>query len=169
MSKRTFIDDFVMLKLTKVEEVIMIPLFIFAVVIGFINVVLRYIFHSPIYGAEEFFTYAFLWSLFIGFSTALKYEFHVDVTIVYNYLPDSIQRICDFVSSIIGLGFCAFFTYFGYHMVLDHYRIGGVTLDAGIPMWILALILPVSGILLGIGFLYRIYIACRSKDFKYNK
>jgi C4-dicarboxylate transporter DctQ subunit len=157
MSKQTLIDNIITSKLTKVEESIMIPLFVFAVLLGFVNVVLRYLFHASIYGAEEVFTFAFVWSIFIGFSTALKEERHVEVTVVYNYLPRSMQRVCDLASSIIGVAFCVFFTYFGYHMVLSQYRLGGVTMDARLPMWIIALILPVGGILLGISFLYRIY------------
>ncbi|MFO7875979.1 MAG: TRAP transporter small permease [Desulfovermiculus sp.] len=157
MSKKTLIDDIITSKLTKVEESVMIPLFVLAVLLGFVNVVLRYAFHSAIYGAEEVFTFAFVWAIFIGFSTALKDERHVEVTILYNYLPRSIQKICDFVSSIIGLLFCIFFTYFGYYMVIDQHRFGGVTMDARLPMWIIALILPIGGILLGISFLYRIY------------
>lgn len=157
MSNQTLIDNIITSKLTKVEESIMIPLFVFAVLLGFVNVALRYIFHASIYGAEEVFTFAFVWAIFIGFSTALKDERHVEVTIVYNYLPRSIQRVCDFVSSMIGLAFCVFFTYFGYHMVIDQHRFGGVTMDARLPMWIIALIMPIGGTLLGISFLYRIY------------
>jgi C4-dicarboxylate transporter DctQ subunit len=157
MEQQTLLDNIRTSKLTKVEETVMVPLFAVAVLVGFVNVVLRYVFHASIYGAEEIFTYCFVWAVFIGFSTALKEERHVEVTIVYNYLPKWIQSICDFISSLIGLLFCIFFTYYGYHMVIDQHRFGGVTMDARIPMWITALILPIGGSLLGISFIYRLY------------
>lgn len=156
-ANETIIDNLIYNKLTRVEESIMIPLFLLAVVIGFVNVVLRYLFQQGMFGAEELFTFAFVWAIFIGFSTALKKEMHVEVTIFYNMMPPTLQKICELISSLVGLSFCFFFTYYGYDMVVKHYSMGGVTMDTRLPMWMISIILPVSGLLLGVSFLYRIY------------
>lgn len=157
MKKETWLDRLVTKKITAVEVALMIPLFVLAVFVGFVNVVMRYVFEKGIYGAEEVFTFLFVWAIFIGFSTALKDGSHVEVTLVYNYLPRWLQRITDVISSLVGIGFCLFFTYYGFHAVTQQYNLGGVTMDARIPMWLVSLILPASGILLGISFIYRIY------------
>ncbi len=156
-ANETIIDNLIYNKLTRIEESLMIPLFLLAVSIGFVNVVLRYLFQRGMYGAEEVFTFTFVWAIFIGFSTALKEGLHVEVSIVYNLLPKPLQKTCDFLSSLIGLFFCYFFTYYGYEAVVKHYSMGGVTMDARLPMWMISVILPISGVLLGISFLYRIY------------
>jgi C4-dicarboxylate transporter, DctQ subunit len=142
--------------LNKFEKIIMIPLFLLGMCISLYGVFMRYVINSPVHWIEEIFALTLVWAIFIGFSTALKNNNHIALDLVYVHLPKRIQRILDLVGFLIGIAFSIFFIYYGTLMVLEAYRIGGVTLDARIPLWITSLIMPLTGILLMLAFIEKI-------------
>jgi TRAP-type C4-dicarboxylate transport system permease small subunit len=55
--------------------------------------------------------------------------------------------------------------YYGLQMVLQAYRVGGVTLEAQIPLWIATFIIPIAGLLLFLAYVEK----CMNHFSKKNK
>ena len=140
----------------KIEKMIMIPLFLTGISVSFFGVIMRYIFNSPVHWIEEIFSLTLVWAIFIGFSTALKNNNHIALDLVYSILPKKAQRVFDFIGYILGIAFSIFFIYFGTLMVIEAYKIGGVSLDARIPLWITSLIMPLTGLFLFLAYVEKI-------------
>ncbi|CAM5618090.1 C4-dicarboxylate ABC transporter permease OS=Lysinibacillus sphaericus OX=1421 GN=LS41612_06035 PE=4 SV=1 [Lysinibacillus sphaericus] len=47
----------------------------------------------------------------------------------------------------LSIVFCFIYTYYGFILVENRYTSGMVSLDIGIPMWVVYLVLPISGVL----------------------
>ena len=148
------------------EKIIMIPLFLGGMCISFYGVLARYIFNSPVHWIEEIFSLFLVWAILIGFSTALKNNNHIALDLLYTFLSEKWKLVVDMFGYIIGLFFSLFFFYYGFLTVIQLYKVGGVSLDAKLPFWIISLILPLTGMFLFLAYLDKIIqtIKSRSKD-----
>ena len=143
-------------RVAQLEKVIMIPLFLIGMVISLYGVIMRYILNNPIHWIEEIFALTLVWSIFIGFSTALKSDNHIALDLLYSILPKKIQSLLDLIGYAIGIMFSSFFIYYGLLMVIEAYKIGGVSLDAQLPLWIISIIMPLTGVFLLLAYLEKI-------------
>lgn len=73
------------------------------VVIVNLNVLMRYIFKSPLQWSEEIVTSLFVWTVFIGSAYAYRKHAHLGVDIVVNLLPERPRQILLFIVSILEL------------------------------------------------------------------
>ncbi|MEH7344238.1 TRAP transporter small permease [Bacillus sp. JJ1532] len=151
-------------RIAKIERVIMIPLFLTGMCISFYGVIMRYIFNSPVHWIEEIFALTLVWAIFIGFSTALKNNNHIALDLLYSILPKKIQRILDLIGYLIGIMFSIFFIYYGFLMVIEAYKIGGVSLDARLPLWITSIIMPLTGLFLILAYIEKIINHLKGKE-----
>jgi len=143
-------------RIAKIEKLIMIPLFLTGMCVCLYGVIMRYIFNNPVHWIEEIFALTLVWAIFIGFSSALKNDNHISLDLLYEFLPKKIQRIFDLVGYVIGIMFSIFFIYYGSLMVIEAYQIGGVSLDAKIPLWISSIIMPLAGVFLILAYIEKI-------------
>lgn len=142
-------------RIVKLETILMVPLFLIGMCVCIYGVFMRYVLNHPVHWIEEIFALTLVWSIFIGFSTALKNNHHIALDLLYALLPKKAQRIIDLVGYAIGMLFTIFFIYYGLQMVLQQYRVGGVTLEAQTPLWIVTLIMPIAGLLLFLAYLEK--------------
>lgn len=119
----------------------------------FYGVMMRYAFNEPKAWVEEVANYTIVWGALLGVPVALRNNHHIQVDIVYDKLPRGAQRVMDIFANLMGVLFCIFFTYYGYVLVAKRYVSGMVSLDVGIPMWIVYLILPISGVMFLLRFI----------------
>ena len=152
-------------RIVKFETIVMVPLFLIGMCVSIYGVFMRYVLNNPVHWIEEIFALTIVWSIFIGFSTALKSNHHIALEFLYDLLPNKVQRVIDFVGYIIGMLFTIFFMYYGLQMVLQAYRVGGVTLEAQIPLWIATFIIPIAGLLLFLAYVEK----CMNHFSKKNK
>ena len=122
----------------------------------FYGVLMRYVFNEPKAWVEEVANYTIVWGALLGVPIALRNNHHIQVDMLYDKMPPSIKRLMDIFSSVIGVLFCLFFTYYGYLLVAKRYTSGMVSMDVGIPMWIVYLILPISGAMFLLRFIERL-------------
>lgn len=122
----------------------------------FYGVLMRYVFNEPKAWVEEVANYTIVWGALLGVPIALRNNHHIQVDMLYDKMPPSIKRLMDIFSSVIGVLFCLFFTYYGYLLVEKRYTSGMVSMDVGIPMWIVYLILPISGAMFLLRFIERL-------------
>ncbi len=66
--------------------------FLFALGLNFANVVLRYMFHAPIYWAEEVMIFTFVWCVFLGAALVALTGEHLRVELLEWVLPQSARR-----------------------------------------------------------------------------
>lgn len=62
-----------------------------------VNVILRYFFSNPIPWTEEVTLMLFVWLIFVGMSTAMKYKTHIGVDYFVEKLPKSLKMVADFI------------------------------------------------------------------------
>ncbi|WP_338030866.1 TRAP transporter small permease [Cytobacillus citreus] len=150
------------------EEVSAGTFFFAGITLIFYGVIMRYIFNEPKAWVEEVVRYFIIWGTFLGFAVALRHNQHIQVDIVYDKLSKRAKRMVDIFATSVSILFCIVFTYYGYVLVESRYHSGMVSLDVGIPMWIVYLILPISGMLLLIRFVERLVHLLRGKEVNYD-
>ncbi len=85
-------DKFCVL-LDKIASVITMSFMIFLTVLIGVNVVMRFIFNSPIAWQYEATLVCMSWVVFIGMSIAFRNEEHMRLTFVSNALPEKFQPV----------------------------------------------------------------------------
>lgn len=102
-----------MKKLNALEEYFLIGTLFFNVILVFVQVIMRYVFHNSLYWSEELARFVFLWFSWIGTSFAVREGAHLKVTMVGDRLGGRGKRILEFVSLVIWIGFSLFLVYQG--------------------------------------------------------
>lgn len=152
---------------TFLEEVLAGVFFSLGIVLIFYGVVMRYVLNDPQAWVEEVARYAIIWGTFLGFGLALKHNQHIQVDILYDNLSKPLQFAMNILATILSIVFSLIYTFYGFTLVETRYTSGMVSLDVGIPMWIVYLILPISGVLFSLRFVERLVNILRRKDEEY--
>ncbi len=118
------------------------------VLLAFVNVIARFVFHQGIDWAFELTNYLFIWSAFFGASYCFRKECHIRVTILLDILPDRLAKFSSILAHIITLVYLVSVSYFGYLFIFDPdfglKASGEISIDLNIPMWIPYTVLPVA-------------------------
>jgi len=118
------------------------------VLLAFINVIARFIFHQGIDWAFELTNYIFIWSAFFGASYCFRKECHIRVTILLDILPAKLAKFSSFLAHLITFAYLLAVAYYGYLFIFDPdfglKASGEISIDLNIPMWIPYLALPVA-------------------------
>lgn len=149
------------------EEILAGTFFVAGVSLIFYGVIMRYIFNEPQAWVEELARYSIIWGTLFGFGLALRHNQHIQVDILYDKLKPSMKRVLDLVATGLSIVFCLIYTYYGFILVENRYTSGMISLDIGIPMWIVYLVLPISGALFLLRFVERLVNILRGKDEEY--
>lgn len=128
---------------------------------------MRYVFNNPQAWVEEVSRYSIIWGTFLGFGMALKHNQHIQVDILYDRLNATGKYIINLVATALSIIFCIIYIYYGWNLVATRFHSGMVSLDMRIPMWIVYLILPISGVLFLLRFIERLVNILRRKDEDY--
>ena len=120
------------------------------ILLAFINVVARFVFHEGIDWAFELTNYLFIWSAFFGAAYLFRIGGNIRVTLILDLLPDKLAKLDVLLVDLIIIAYLAAVGYFGYLFIFDPelgvYSSGEVSVDLGIPMWIPYLVVPLSSI-----------------------
>lgn len=143
--------------LAKIENAFSWIFFSLGVGISLYSVFMRYVVGQSHGWSTEIYTMLLVWAIFIGFSTALRDDKHIAIDIVYDRAGPLFKKVANTVTFLVGLCFSAFIVWAGIEMVLAAYAQGIKTIDAGFPIWISYLIMPIAGILLFIRFIEKAY------------
>jgi len=152
---------------TWLEEILASLFFGAGVLLIFYGVFMRYVLNHPQAWVEEVARYSIIWGTFLGFGMALKHNQHIQVDILYDRLNDTGKYILNLAATALSIIFCIIYTYYGWNLVAARLHSGMVSLEVGIPMWIVYLILPISGVLFLLRFIERLINILRRKDEEY--
>lgn len=134
-----------------VETYLSSILLIFFSILVIVQVVMRYVFHSPLTWSEELSRYAFVWFVYTSAAYAVRYQRHVKFTFLVNalnrvsYVYGQIVKI---IALFLWIGFLIFIDYYSIQMVINQYNTGQVSPANQIPMYIVYLGLPLGALLM---------------------
>lgn len=134
-----------------IETYLSAILLVFFSVLVIVQVVMRYVFNSPLTWSEELSRYAFVWFVYTSAAYAVRYQRHVKFTFLVNSL-NKISYVYGQIVKIIALflwiGFLIFIDYYSIQMVINQYNTGQVSAANQIPMYIVYLGLPLGAFLM---------------------
>jgi len=121
-----------------------------------LNVILRYFFGRPQSLLDEFSVYFIVWGTLAGIAVALRNDHHIKVDMVYSLLSLVWKRRVSIFANLVGLAFCIFYTYYGVLLEMNYLQTGMRSPDSRFPLWIVNLIIPLSGVMFGIRFIDKL-------------
>lgn len=120
----------------------------------FLQVISRYIFNSPLVWSEELSRYLFVWISFLAIADAVRTKSHIALSILTDRMNEDrkqiISRLNYSLTCIIGI-----ITYGG--IVLMNLGIHQSSATLGVPMFLVYLVIPVSGVLISIFSIEKIF------------
>lgn len=115
-------------------------------IITFLQVILRYVFHKPIMGAEEITLVMLLWFGYFAISTAVWEQGHMALEVFYEMFNIKIRKILDIIKYLLMITFSSMMFYYGLQLVIN--ARGNVLPGSKISRSMLYLPLSISGVLI---------------------
>lgn len=141
----------------KMEDYLSGGLIFLGLTLVMVNILLRYVIGRPESILDEYSVYLVVWGAMLGFAVALRDDHHIKVDMLYRLLPTGVKRVVSLFAEIVGLAFSAAMAVYGTKLVLTYKLLGQGSADSQTPLWIVSLILPISGVMLVIRYLERVY------------
>lgn len=146
----------------KFIEVFLTILLIAMTVLTFYQVVLRYAFNKAPSWSEELVRFIFVWSSFLAAAVGIREKSHLGIDALTHYLPDSVNKILQYISYILMIVFGGVLLYAGAPVVLLTHDQPSPAL--GIPMSYVYIALPLMGILIIYYSVIEIVKLAKSKE-----
>jgi C4-dicarboxylate transporter DctQ subunit len=141
----------------------------FASLLLFTNVVLRYIFLSPISWAEELSIYIMIWIVFVAGSGVFRNLSHLKIDLLPQVLTPVQRRYLLLFSLLVVMAFLAVFIYYSGLHTMRVYSSGQRTPNMLAPMWLTYLAMPVGSSMMFVRSLLAFYtISIQQPDFDKN-
>ncbi|MCX7788528.1 MAG: TRAP transporter small permease [Spirochaetes bacterium] len=121
----------------------------------FVEVVLRYIFHSPTTWSQEVAIYIFTWTMFAGAAYTLSVGKHIHIDVLVSRLPEKPRRLIEVCTGLLGFLFCAYVTYQAWNFVvlaIQMKKLSATTLR--VPIWTIEASVLVGFLLLCIQYMF---------------
>ncbi len=109
-----------------------------------LSILSRYITKISMPWADEIVMFLFIWATFLGMSVGVKRGAHLGVAVIYNSVPATMRRWMLVVIVLCCVFTCAVLGWEGVQMVLLQYQHGQRSSQAGIPMALVGLAIPVG-------------------------
>ena len=90
------------------EACFIVPLMFLMSIIIFVQVVMRYVFHSSLTWSEEMARYLFVWLVYFSVAYTAKKEAHIRIDAAINLYPKKARPYVEILSEIIVLAFAIF-------------------------------------------------------------
>ena len=136
-------------------EIVAALLTLVLTIMVFLQVLYRYVLHSPLAWSEEFAMFLFQWCIFIGAALAIRHGYHFHVDLVTSRLSGKWKSALQMLSSAIIFVVAYTMVHMGINMVLSNEYIYP-TLQIRVSYAYLAF--PVSGVLI---IIYQVPILVR--------
>ncbi len=138
----------------KITEGILVFLTSFTIAAGvllaFVNVAVRFLFNTSIEWAFELTTYIFIYSSFFAAAYLFRKGANIKITLLLDLMPPAFSKITIILVDLINIIYLAIIAYFSYLFIFDpNYGVkasGEVSVDVGVQMWIVYLVLPISAV-----------------------
>lgn len=129
----------------------------------FLQVISRYVFNSPLVWSEELSRYLFVWISFLAIADAVRTKSHIALSVLTDKMSEDkkiiISKLNNCLVFIIGI----IITYGG--IILMNLGVHQSSATLGVPMFLVYLVIPVSGILISIFSIEKIFTKERKLDY----
>lgn len=116
------------------------------------NVLMRYIFKSPLSWCEEVVTGLFVWTVFVGSAYAYRTHAHLGVDILVNLIPEKAEVAVKTVVELIEMAVLAMLTYNSVQYVMN--TLNKFTNVLRMPAWYISIAIPIG---FGLSLIYSVY------------
>lgn len=130
----------------KIWDVFISIAIILIIIIVIIQILARF-FNIAVPWTEESSRYAFIWMMFIGTALSMRKAEAARVTFFINLFPKIGKKITKILYIVISAGFFIFMVVSGVQLVEQQIMMNEVGTAILMPMWLIGICLPVSGIL----------------------
>lgn len=103
--------------LDRIEEEILVAMFIAMVAIIFFQVIMRYVFNNSLEWSEELGKFLFVWVSWLGISIGHKRKEHIAITMVIDKISQKGRLICNILTEAILATICGVTAYYGILMI----------------------------------------------------
>ncbi|ETW95848.1 MAG: hypothetical protein ETSY2_47510 [Candidatus Entotheonella gemina] len=111
--------------------------------LGLLQIILRNVFASGLFGADEILRHLVLWVGFLGASLATREQRHLRIDILSRMLPSKYQLWLDAGTHLLALAGCVMLAQAAWAFVREEWMAETV-LTAGIAAWIVQSIIPLG-------------------------
>ena len=111
-----------------------------------IQVFCRYVLNHSLFWSEELARYLLIWLTFLGTSSAYFRHVHPGVDVIYSRMPEKIKKISSIMVHLVCLGIFGIMIIYGSQFAwFVRFQISPAL---SLPKWIIAGIIPISGLVL---------------------
>jgi len=132
------------MKFNKLMDGIAVLCMVLILVLVVAQVVMRYVFNSPLTWSEELAVFVMIWLTFIGSLICMRDNEHIEVTILVDHMPRALQRIVMVFSRLASIFFLLVVVYYGFELVMEN--VGVTSVANQISMGLVYTIIPLSSL-----------------------
>jgi C4-dicarboxylate transporter, DctQ subunit len=136
--------------LDRAEEVFIALALAAMTIMTFVQVVLRYLFHTGLVWSLEATTYSFAWLVVVGMAYGVRTRAHIASDLLTRALPPRARPVAAGLALAVCLAYCALMFVGSLAFVEGLVRLGSNAQDIALPRWLLASILPIGFALLAL-------------------
>lgn len=101
----------------KIEDTVLIAMFMSMVGVIFFQVIMRYVFNNSSSWSEELGKFLFVWLSWLGISIGHRRREHIKITMLVDKLPNKLRLLSEAVTELILIGICGVTLYYGIIMI----------------------------------------------------
>lgn len=131
------------------EETLMIILLVIVTVVMIAQVLLRYIFDSPLYWAEEFCRYGLVWSTFVSIGYCIRYQINLHVDLLDKIMPKILRTVVQYFIKLACLAFYVVVFYGAWKYHEQSVSAGQKSAAMQVPIYLLQIVI-VPGSFMGV-------------------
>lgn len=143
--------------LRRFEELASTTLIGLAVVVTFLEVIMRYVFGGSLGWANEVTIVSVIWATMIGASLGVREGIHIGVDVVVERLPRRVGRVVNLVALVA----CAVWVFlvflWGVDFVSFQFRTNRLTPELEIPAWTTYAVIPLAALMMTFRFVQVAY------------
>jgi len=103
--------------LDKIEDTVLIVMFMAMVGIIFFQVIMRYVFNDSLVWSEELGKFLFVWLSWLGISIGHRRREHIKITLLVDRLPYKLKKVTEVLTELILIAICGVTMYYSFTMI----------------------------------------------------
>lgn len=139
----------------KLERLIITVIFSEVIIVGFMQVVWRFVLRASLPWSEELLRFSFIWLTYIASSKGIMEGMHASVTVVVDRLPSRTRKFIKLLIELLTMFFCAIVFYFSITIIQTQIASNQIS-----PAMRISMAIPYSGVTVSFGFML---IQCLSR------
>jgi TRAP-type C4-dicarboxylate transport system permease small subunit len=135
------------MKKRTIEEYLVIIILSIMAVLGFGNVLSRYIFHASFAATEEIEINMFVWVTVLGIAIAFEKGSHLGMTMIYDKFPNWLKKVATVIAALLAISLFAIVDYYVIREIYKDLTLFHMRSEAlNIPNWIYTIGIPIFSI-----------------------